>query len=68
MVSNAGYSAEYNKNPFDFKHVNLHYLEVTVNGQPVPNRALTPNFDKGDFVLSYLSSLDNDYDKKMVLL
>ena len=44
--------------------MNLNYLEVTVDGQPVPNRALTPNFEKGDFILAYLSSLDNNYDKK----
>ena len=37
---------------------------MTVDGQPVPNRALTPNFEKGDFVTSYLSLLDNDYNKK----
>ena len=47
MVSNAGYSGEYDKNPFAFKQMNLKYLEVTVDGQPVPNRALTPNFEKG---------------------
>ena len=64
MVSNAGYSGDYSKNPFDFKHINVNYLEVTVDGQPVPNRALTPNFEKGDFVTSYLSLLDNDYNKK----
>ena len=64
MVSNAGYSGEYNKNPFDFKHMNLNYLEVTVDGQPVPNRALTPNFEKGDFVSSYLSLIDSNYDSK----
>ena len=62
--SNAGYSGEYDKNPFDFKHMNLNYLEVTVDGQPVPNRALTPNFEKGYFVSSYLSLLDNNYDRK----
>ena len=26
MVSNARYSGEYNKNPSDFKHMNLNYL------------------------------------------
>ena len=35
MVSNAGYSGEYDKNPFDFKHMNLNYLEVTVDGQTI---------------------------------
>ena len=64
MVSNTGYSGDYSKNLFDFKHMNLNYLEVTVDGQPVPNRALTPNFEKGDFVSSYLSLLDNDYNRK----
>ena len=64
MVSKAGYSGEYDKNPFDFKHMNLNYLEVTVDGQPVPNRALTPNFEKGYFISSYLSLLDSNYDRK----
>ena len=64
MVSNAGYSGDYSKNPFDFKHMNVNYLEVTVDGQPVPNRALTSNFEKGDFVYFYLSLLNNDYNKK----
>ena len=45
-------------------HMSVNYLEVTVDGQPVPNRVLTPNFEKGDFVSSYLSLLDNDYNKK----
>ena len=39
-VSNAGYSGDFNKNPFDFKQINLNYLEVTVDGQPVPNRVI----------------------------
>ena len=37
---------------------------MTVDGQPVPNRVLTPNVEKGDFLSTYLSLLDNDYDKK----
>ena len=44
--------------------IKTHLIEVTVDGQPVPNRALTPNFEKGDFVSSYLSLLDNNYDRK----
>ena len=46
------------------KHMNLNYLEVTVDGQPVLNRALTPNFEKGYFISSYLSLLDNNYNRK----
>ena len=68
IVSNSSYSGSYDKNPFFFKHMNLNYLEVTVDGQSVPNRALSPNFEGGDFVSSYLSLLDNEYNKKKGLV
>ena len=64
MVSNAGYSGDYNKNPFNFKHMNLNFLQVTVDGQSVPNRALTLNFEKEDVISSYLTLLENNYDNK----
>ena len=68
LVSNSSYSGSYDKNPFFFKHMDLNYLEVTVDGQSVPNRALSPNFEGGDFVSSYLSLLDNEYNKKKGLV
>ena len=64
MVSNAGYSSDFSKNPYNFKHLNANYLEVSVDGQPVPNRPLKPNFEEGNFVASYLSLLDNDLNRK----
>ena len=45
--------------------MNLNYLDVTVDGQSVPNRALSPNFEGGDFDLF---SLDNEYNKKKGLV
>ena len=68
LVSNSSHSGSYDKNPFFFNHMNLNYLEVTVDGQAVPNRALSPNFEGGDFVSSYLSLLDNKYNKKKGLV
>ena len=68
LVSNSAYSDSYDKNPFFFNHMNLNYLEVTVDGQSVSNRALSPNFEAGDFVSSYLSLLDNEYNKKKGLV
>ena len=56
------------KKPFFFKHMNLNYLEVTVDGQSVPNRALSRNFEGDDFVSSYLSLLHNEYNKKKGLV
>ena len=41
-------------------------MELSVDGQPVPNRPFKPNFNEKDYVASYLSLLPNDSDKKMV--
>ena len=64
MVSNNAYSGDLSKNPFNFKHMDANYLEVTVDGQPVPNRPYKPNYEENDYVSSYLSLLDSDLNKK----
>ena len=64
MVSNSAYSGGFSKNPFNFKHMDANYLEATVDGQPVPNRPYKPNYEENDYVLSYLSLLDSDLNKK----
>ena len=64
MVSNSAYSGDFSKNPFNFKHMDANYLEVTVDGQPVPNRPYKPNYEENDYVSSYLSLLDSDLNKR----
>ena len=59
MVSNAAYSGDYTKNPFNLKNMGLNYMEITVDGQPVPNRPFRPSYSENDYVSSYLSLLDN---------
>ena len=44
MVSNNAYSGNYNLNPFNFLHKNINYMEIAVDGTPVPHRAFKPNF------------------------
>ena len=61
LVSNAAYSGDYVKNPFNFQNMGLIYLEINVDGQPVPNRPFRPNFAEKDYVASYLSLLDNEF-------
>ena len=68
MVSNAAYSGDFSKNPFNFQNMSTNYLEVTVDGQPVPNRPLKPNFNENDYVSSYLSLFDNEYSRKKGLI
>ena len=61
MVSNAAYSGDYKKNPFNFQNMKVNYLEINVDGQPVPNHPFKPNYDEDDYVTSYLSLMDSDY-------
>ena len=58
IVSNAAYSRDYSKNPFDFKNMGLNYLEITEDGQSVRNRPFRPRYS--DYVLSYLHLLHSD--------
>ena len=64
MVSNSAYSGDYVKNPFNFMNMGLNYLEINVDGQPVPSRPFRPNFDENDYISSYLSLLDSELDSK----
>ena len=64
MVTNSAYSGDYDKNPFNFMNMDLNYLEINVDGQPVPSRPFRPNFDENDYISSYLSLLDSDLDSK----
>ena len=68
MVSNAAYSGDYIRNPFNYENMGANYLEVTVVGQPVPGRPLKPNYAEKDYVSSYLSLLDNEYSRKKGLI
>ena len=45
----------YTKNPFNFQHYNLNYLQVTVDGVPFPRRALEPDYAKKLYIDSYLT-------------
>ena len=59
-VSNEAYSGRYNLNPFNFLHSNVNYLEITVDGIPVPHRPFKPNFAANDYIPSYLSLMDSN--------
>ena len=58
LCTNEAYSGSYGKNPFNFQHFNLNYLEVTVNGIPTPCEPLKPNFKEGDYTSCYTTLFD----------
>lgn len=53
LVDNEAYNGTYNTNPFEFKHYDLNFISVYVDGRPVPHKALEPNFTTGNIVRAY---------------
>ena len=55
MVSNEAYNGHRSQNPFNFKHYNLNYMSLSLDGEQKPNIPLTPNFEEGLYLESYMS-------------
>lgn len=72
IVSSAAYSGSFAKNPFNFHHYFLNYLELAVDGHSVPSVAFQPHYQvnpdsqAGDlletgYVHEFLSLFKNSY-------
>ena len=55
IVRTDAFSGDYKLNPYNFLHVNVNYLELSVDGQSVPAQPLKPNFESGDYTISFFS-------------
>ncbi|XP_042911668.1 uncharacterized protein F54H12.2-like [Parasteatoda tepidariorum] len=52
-VENDAFHGTFEKNPFDFKHFNLNFIAVYVDGQPVPHNPLELNFSQKQYIRAY---------------
>jgi hypothetical protein len=55
FVSNAAFNGDTTKNPFNFAHHNVDFVQLYADGQQIPSRALQPDFIKGNYVREYHS-------------
>ena len=55
MVDNDAFNGAFDKNPFNFKHNDLNFLALYVDGQQVPSKPLKPDFTNALFVRSYVN-------------
>ncbi|KAK3918858.1 hypothetical protein KUF71_011651 [Frankliniella fusca] len=53
FVDNHAYNGDYARNPYNFQHFNLNYLQLHVDGQAVPSHPLTPDFSKDLYMECY---------------
>lgn len=55
LVTNKAFNGDLEVSPFQFEHFNLNYLSLYVDGDQYPSKPLTPNYDAGLYLRSYMS-------------
>ena len=55
VVKSEAFNGSYTLNPFDFRAEALSLLSVYVDGQQIPSKPLTPDFEQGQWVRSYFT-------------
>ena len=53
MVDGDAFSGVYNKNPYNFKHFNVNYMQMYTNGEPVHMRPLKPDIASQSYIDCY---------------
>ena len=54
-VYNSAFNGHYTQNPFFFRHLDLNFLALYIDGQQVPGKPLQPNFDSRSYTRCYSS-------------
>ena len=55
LLESEAYNGAYNKNPFDFKHFNLNFISLYVNGNQVPRTPVQPDYANKRYARSFYS-------------
>ena len=53
FVKNTAFTGTLTLNPFEFKHYDLNYLSLNVDGTPVPSQPLQPNYEMKHYTECY---------------
>ncbi|KAH1183000.1 uncharacterized protein F54H12.2-like [Mauremys mutica] len=54
FIDHEAFSGSYIKNPFNFKHYNINFVALYVDGEQVPGKPLQPDFENGNCVREYM--------------
>ncbi|GFT80850.1 chromo domain-containing protein [Trichonephila clavipes] len=52
-VDNEAFHGAFSKSPYEFKHFNLNFIRVYVDGQPVPHNPIELDFSKDQYIRAY---------------
>ena len=53
MVDNVAYAGTNTRNPYNFKHMNVNYMQLYSDGEPVISKPLQPNIAEGNYLQCY---------------
>ena len=59
FVDHNAFNGSESLNPFNYKNYDLNYLAFYLNGIQYPEKAFTPDFDKGLYIREYLSLFES---------
>ena len=59
MVTNKAYNGDYSSNPFNFQHFSVNHVALYRDGESVPGRPFTPDFDRGLYAREYMGLLSS---------
>ena len=62
MVHNTGFAGALNRNPYNFEHFGLNYIQLYTDGEPVQSKPLKLNIDSGKYLDAY-EGLSKSFDK-----
>ncbi|XP_060092546.1 uncharacterized protein F54H12.2-like [Heteronotia binoei] len=54
LVDNESFSGAHNKNPFNFKHYDINFFALYLDGEQVLTKPLQPDFEGGNYVREYM--------------
>ena len=64
MVGNAAYTGDSERNPFNFRHYMVNFIQFTVDGNSVPEKAFQPDFAGAGFTDAYYRMFFDKYPKQ----
>ncbi|KYO39820.1 hypothetical protein Y1Q_0006698 [Alligator mississippiensis] len=54
FMDNDAFSRNYAKNPFNFKHYNINFVALYIDGDQTPTKPLQPDFENGNCMREYM--------------
>ena len=53
LVSSQGYIGAFHRSPYAFRHYHCNFISFTIDGQNVPGKPLTPNYETGNYIEAF---------------